>query len=490
MKTLEDTWYRAIVSRDPRFDGVFFIGVTTTGIYCRPVCPARTPGRDRVRFYERAAEAERDGFRACFRCRPELAPGNAAVDARSRLTAAAVSRIEAGGEGSLEEIARDLGVTSRHLRRVLGKELGLSPVELAQSKRIGLAKQLLHDTKLPIAEIAFASGFRSVRRFNALFRERFGRPPTEVRKSQLGLGAGAEGIVLRLDYRPPIEWDALLGFLAGRAIPGVETVSGDTYRRTIRIENRIGWVSVRPDPKRNALRAEVSHSLAPVLLPVKARLRSLFDLDAHPTAVSAHLERDRSMRARVRKRPGLRLPGAFDGFEMAARAILGQQVSVKGASTIAGRLAEALGGAIETPFEDLRLVFPDARTVATTSFSIGIPTARAKAIRALARACDRGDVVLEPHAAIEPTIERLLALPGIGPWTAQYIAMRALHWPDAWPGGDLVLDREAGDPDSWRPWRAYGAMHVWSKTKSNTAEKNDAHDAQNTPRRLRAVGDR
>jgi AraC family transcriptional regulator of adaptative response / DNA-3-methyladenine glycosylase II len=473
-----DTWYQAIVSRDPRFDGVFFVAVSTTGIYCRPVCPARTPRRDRVTFYRRAAEAERDGYRACFRCRPELAPGNSAIDARSRLTAAATARIESGGEGSLEDIARELNVTSRHLRRVLGKELGLSPVELAQSKRIGLAKQLLHDTALPIADIAFASGFRSVRRFNALFRDRFGRPPSQVRKSH---GANAEsGIVLRLDHRPPFDWASLLEFLGARAIPGVEVIENDTYRRTVRVDGKKGFVSVRPDGKRNAVRAEISHSLAPVLLPVAARLRSLFDLDAHPAAVADHLGRDRALRPLVKLRPGLRLPGAFDGFEMAVRAILGQQVTVKGATTLSGRFVEALATKIETPHEGLRFVFPDAHTVARSAFSIGMPAARASAVRALARACDR-DLVLAPHAEAETTIERLLALPGIGPWTAHYIAMRALHWPDAWPGGDLVLKREAPNSDSWRPWRAYGAMHIW---------RNHVGDDQDTSKRLRAVGDR
>jgi AraC family transcriptional regulator of adaptative response / DNA-3-methyladenine glycosylase II len=467
-----DRWYRAVVSRDPRFDGVFFIGVTTTGIYCRPVCPARTPGRDRCRFYRRAAEAERDGFRACFRCRPELAPGSANVDATSRLAAAAVMRIDAG-EDNLEAVARDLGVTSRHLRRVVAKELGVTPVELAQSKRIGLAKQLLQDTALPIAEIAFASGFRSVRRFNALFRDRFGRPPSQVRKTH---GAPEGGIILRLDYRPPYDWDSLLEFLAPRAIPGVETIDDGVYRRTVRIGTKKGTLAVRPMRDRNALRAEVSLSLASVLLDVKSRLRSLFDLDAHPTAVAEHLARDPKLRPFVRKRPGLRVPGAFDGFEMAVRAILGQQVSVKGATTIAGRFVRALG----TPYAGAFL-FPDARVVAETPFTIGVPKPRTLAIRALARAV-RDGLVLSPHTNPEAAIERLLTIPGIGPWTAQYIAMRALHWPDAYPSGDLVLARSSSDPELWRPWRAYGAMHIWRNAHAGHVE--------NAPVRLRAVGDR
>lgn len=474
-----DTWHRAIASRDPRFDGVFFVGVTTTGIYCRPVCPARTPRRDRCVFYRRAAEADRDGFRACFRCRPELAPGTAIIDASSRLVAAAAARIEAGSERSLESLARELGVTSRHLRRVLGKELGVSPVELAQSKRIGLAKQLLHDTALPIADVAFASGFRSVRRFNALFRDRFGRPPSEVRKSH-GVDAYA-GIVLRLDYRPPLDWESLLAFLAARAIPGVEHVAQNTYHRTIRHAAKKGFVSVRPDPSRSALRAEVSLSLASVLLPVKAGLRALFDLDAHPAAVAEHLGRDRRLRSLVRQRPGLRLPGAFDGFEVAVRAILGQQVTVKGASTLAGRFAEALGTPIETPHAELRVLFPDARTVSTSAFSVGVPRVRVEAIRALARAVVCGRVTLAPHSNVETSMERLLELPGIGPWTAQYVAMRALHWPDAYPEGDLVLRRADHDSETWRPWRAYGAMHVW---------RDHAGDVENAPERLCAVGDR
>ncbi|HSN89979.1 MAG TPA: AlkA N-terminal domain-containing protein, partial [Anaeromyxobacteraceae bacterium] len=360
-----DTCYRALAARDRRFDGLFLVGVSTTGVYCRPVCPARTPGRDRCRFFAHAAEAEREGFRACFRCRPELSPGQGPVDASPRLVAAATARIEAGflNEGSVDQLARGLGVTGRHLRRALEGALGLSPVELAQSRRMALAKQLLQDTGLPVAEVAFAAGFRSLRRFNALFRARFGRPPTALRREAGATAAPDGALTLRLDFRPPLDWEALLAFLAARATAGVEEVAGDAYRRTVRLGERSGWVEVRRDPDRPALRAAVSLSLAGALMPLAARLRALFDLDARPDAVADHLARDPLLRRSVRRHPGLRVPGAFDGFETAARVVLGQQVSVRAATTLAGRLTAALGDPVATPFPALTRLGPAARAV-------------------------------------------------------------------------------------------------------------------------------
>jgi AraC family transcriptional regulator of adaptative response / DNA-3-methyladenine glycosylase II len=470
-----DTSYRALAARDARFDGLFFVGVTTTGVYCRPICPARTPGRDRCRFFARAAEAEKAGFRACFRCRPELAPGRASVDARSRLVAAAARRIDQGflNEASVDDLAADLGVTSRHLRRAMLAELGVAPVELAQTKRLAVAKQLLQDTSLSHAEIAFASGFSSVRRYNALFAARFGRPPTEVRRAH-GAPDGEGGIALRLDYRAPLDWDALLAFLRGRAIPGVELVERDEYVRAVRLGSHMGWASIRPDAALPALRARVSASLAPVLPAVVARLRALFDLDAHPLAIAEHLGRAPALASLVAGRPGLRVPGAFDGFELAVRAILGQQVSVRAATTLSGRLVERFGEPLRGAPSRLARLFPTASTLASASpaalAAIGLPAARARTIATLARAVADERLDLTGGTSHEEVRDVLLALPGIGPWTAEYIAMRALRFPDAFPASDLALRRALGADDAKaaaarvepaRPYRAYAALHLW-----------------------------
>ncbi|MGO9709281.1 MAG: AlkA N-terminal domain-containing protein [Polyangiaceae bacterium] len=476
-----DACYRALTARDARFDGLFFVGVTTTGIYCRPVCPARTPGRARCRFFPSAAIAEQGGFRACFRCRPELAPGGARVDAISTIVASAVARIDEGalGDGSLEALARDLGVTSRHLRRAMHAELGISPIELAQSRRLALAKQLLHDTPLSMTEIALSSGFGSIRRFNAAFRSRFGRAPTEVRRTMTAAaGSRGDSFPLTLGYRPPIDWRALLGFLRPRVTPGVERVEGETYLRTVRLGKHSGWVAVGANAEgatRRTLRADVSLSLAPVLPLLVARLRRLFDLDAHPAAVAAHLGEDDVLGPRVKKRPGLRVPGAVDGFEIGVRAILGQQVSVSAATTFAGRLAATFGDRVVTPHAGLDRAFPTAARLARASerelASIGLTRARASSLGAFARAVVGGDVRVDGKGDAAQAVADLERLPGIGPWTAAYVAMRALGAPDAFPDGDLALRRALGDVSSreagalaerWRPWRSYAAMHLWT----------------------------
>ena len=309
-----DSCYRALESRDVRFDGMFFVAVQTTGIYCRPICPARIPAQKRCVFYRRAAEAERAGFRACFRCRPELAPGPAAVDAVPRLVREAVLRIEAGAlnAGSVDDLAADLGVTSRHLRRTLEAELGVTPVELAQTKRLALAKQLLQGTSLPITDVAYASGFASLRRFHAAFRERFRRAPGDLRRGRGESRELDETVRLRLDYRPPLDWQRLVGFLRSRAIPGVEDATDDRYARTARIDRASGWFSVTPMRDRNALALDVSTSLLPVLPAVIARARNIFDLDARPDVIAQRLGKDSILSKSVKQRPGLRVPGAFD----------------------------------------------------------------------------------------------------------------------------------------------------------------------------------
>jgi AraC family transcriptional regulator of adaptative response / DNA-3-methyladenine glycosylase II len=468
----DDELYRAAQSRDPRFDGVFFVGVTTTGIYCRPVCSARTPARGRCRFYRHAAEAERDGFRACFICRPELAPGAGTGDRPEALAALAAATI-AEGTSDLDDVARGLGVSARHLRRVVVAAVGVTPIELRQSKRIALAKQLLCDTRLPITEVAYASGFASVRRFNAVFRARFGRSPTDARR---GRGPAERGdgsrIRLRLEYRPPYDWGAILEFLRERAIPGVEAVEGSIYRRTIALGAERGWIAV--EPERGALACEVSLSLASVLLPLVARVRALFDLDAHPVAIGEVLGRTARFAPLVRRAPGLRVPGAVSGFELAVRAVLGQQVSVAGARTLAGKLAARFGEPLATPFPTLERTFPEPAALANARITL-VPRTRARAIRELARAVVAGRLDLERTLDVEATKATLVALPGIGPWTAEYVAMRALRWPDAFPAGDLVLRRALGDDpvaavEPVRPWRAYAVMHLWR----NHADTEDA----------------
>lgn len=453
--------YAAAASRDPRFDGLFFVGVTTTGIYCRPVCTARTPARDRCVFFRHAAEAEREGFRACFLCRPELAPGSSTVDRTARLATLAAQRIEQG-EADFDALADSLGVTARHLRRVLAQELGVSPVELRQSKRIALAKQLLCDTRLPITDVAYASGFASVRRFNALFRARFDRSPTDARR---GRGPRERGdgtaIRLRLDYRPPFDWRALLAFLRDRAVPGVEAADGDTYRRTVRVQDRTGWIAVSHDGA--ALTCEVSLSLTPVLMPLVARVRALFDLDAQPAAIAESLARHRRVASLVRKSPGLRVPGAVDGFELAVRSILGQQISVAGARTLAGKLAARYGERVETPFPALGRLFPTPEALRRTRWR-GVPRVRARAIALIASAVADGTLDLDPTADVDRTRAKLREFPGVGEWTAEYVTMRALRWPDAFPADDLILRRELGSREtmeSVRPWRAYAVMHLW-----------------------------
>jgi AraC family transcriptional regulator of adaptative response / DNA-3-methyladenine glycosylase II len=490
-----DTCYRALAARDARFDGRFFVAVTTTGIYCRPVCRARTPGRERCRFYRSAAEAERAGFRACFRCRPESAPGLAPLDALPRLVARGLHRIDEGflNDHSVEDLAAAMGVTGRHLRRAFEAVMGVTPIELAQSRRLALAKHLLHDTALGVADVAFASGFRSLRRFNASFQERFGCAPSRLRgpgadddtggaRGPRGGDGPAQPLRLRLEYRQPFVWPALLAFLRARAIPGVEHVTGDAYQRTVSGAGQgaaPGVVTVRADATRPALVAEVSPMLAGELMSIATRLRRLFDLDADPLAIAEQLGRDPALAPRVAAEPGLRVPGAFDAFELIVRAVLGQQVSVRAATTLAGRLVERFGAALgDHAGLPLTHVFPRPEVLAAASVhdvaAIGMPATRAAALITVATACTTGapggSLLLEPGATVDDTLRDLESLPGIGPWTAQYIAMRALHWPDAFPASDLGIRKALGGvtarqasacAEPWRPWRAYAVMHLW-----------------------------
>ena len=476
----DDTCYRALTARDARFDGVFFVGVKTTGIYCRPVCTAKTPGRMRCGFYTSPALAERAGFRPCLRCRPELAPGHAPVDNTRTIAHAAAARIEAGAlsnGGSMEDLAVDLGLSSRQLRRSVRQELGVTPVELAQTNRLLLAKRLIAETHLPMTQVAFAAGFESVRRFNALFQSHYRLTPSTLRRSS-EKSVDTDSLRLTLAYRPPMEWDATLRFLAARAIPSVETVIGNAYQRTVAIGSHRGWLRVSPVVDRNLLTVDLATSLAPVLPSILARLRRLFDLDARPDIIAGHLALDPLLAPWVEQRPGLRVPGAFDSFELGVRAILGQQVSVRGATTLSGRLVERFGEAIETPLASLNRLTPTADALAsaqsTALAGLGLPTARTECLRNLARVVARGEIDLEPTIDPAAIVARLIELPGIGPWTAEYIAMRALRWPDAFPAGDLGLAKASRLPhkslekaaERWRPWRAYAAMHLWESLKT------------------------
>jgi AraC family transcriptional regulator, regulatory protein of adaptative response / DNA-3-methyladenine glycosylase II len=482
----DEACYRALTARDARFDGVFFVGVTSTHIYCRPICPTRAPHRENCRFFPHAAAAERAGFRPCLRCRPELAPGHAPVDAVGRTARLAAARIEAGalnGDGGLETLAKEFGLSSRQLRRVVRKELGVSPVELAQTARLLLAKRLLAESRLPVIRVAFASGFESVRRFNALFRSHYGLTPTRIRRAAPA-AQSRDCVRLTLAYRPPFAWQPLLRFLASRATAGVEAVADNTYLRTVHAAGRSGWLTVEPIPGRNALTVELAASLTPVLPLILGRLRDLFDLNARPDVIAAHLSADARLAPLVARRPGLRAPGAFDGFELAVRAVLGQRISVKAATTLAGRLAAAFGEPVETPFPALNRLTPSAECLAAADLSalcaLGITSARATCLIGLARATVAKRITLEPGPDPEAAVGKLQECAGIGEWTAQYIALRALRWPDAFPAGDLGLLKAAGaatralrtESAAWRPWRAYAAMHLW-ESLHNEQDNND-----------------
>jgi AraC family transcriptional regulator, regulatory protein of adaptative response / DNA-3-methyladenine glycosylase II len=472
MELDSDACFRAVRARDRRFDGRFFVGIASTHVYCRPICPARPPKRENMRFYTSAAAAEGAGFRPCLRCRPERAPGLASVDAVSRLVGAAIAGIEehALSSAKVGELAASLGVSDRHLRRVTESELGVSPIELAQTQRLLFAKRLLGETRLTLTEIAFASGFGSVRRFNALFKSRYHLSPRALR----GRASAADGLHCQLEFRPPFAWHRLLDYLRLRAIPGVEMADTTHYRRTVSIDDAQGWIAVSLGKRANALDVEISPSLTPVIGAVIARVKRLFDLGAVPDAVGALLSQDPLLATVVRRIPGLRVAGAFDGFELAVRAILGQQVSVKGATTLAGRWAQAFGAPIATPYPELNRLTPTALRIAGVSVdeiaALGIVGARARCLSVLAPAVLERKVALTFSPNVEEQIEALMRLPGVGPWTAQYIAMRALHWPDAFPSGDLMLLRAAnanqkklqGLAEAWRPWRAYATHYLWN----------------------------
>jgi len=478
--------YQALKSHDPRFDGMFFVGVSSTGIYCRPICPAKTPLYKNCNFFATAAAAEKAMFRPCLRCRPELAPGNAPVDKAQQIAYLMLQRLDENvttdEEGiSMEQIAAEFAMSSRQLRRIVQQEYGVSPIELLQTRRLLLAKQLLTESDLPVIDIAFASGFSSLRRFNDAFRHHYRMPPTRLRKeastAKVAASSAGKSSRLQLTYRPPYDWHAMLDFLRSRVIQGVEWVTDDAYLRTVAIGSHQGWIKVSHVADRQALTVEFAHELAPVLPALLGRLRHLFDLTARPDLIADHLGGDRRLKKSLMRHPGLRVPGAFDLFEMILRAILGQQITVKAATTLAGRFATSHGKPIETPYAELNRLTPQAEAVARFTVndiaSLGIVSARASCIIMLAHAIKSGALRLEAGALADEVIQQLVALPGIGPWTANYIAMRALRWPDAFPKEDIVVRKSLGGVSAraaeeisqrWRPWRSYAVMHLWKSS--------------------------
>jgi AraC family transcriptional regulator, regulatory protein of adaptative response / DNA-3-methyladenine glycosylase II len=473
---------QARLSRDPRFDGLFFTAVTSTRIYCRPVCPAPVPKASNVRYYANAAAAEAAGFRPCLRCRPELAPGNPVWHRGEHVVARALKLIDGGAlvEGSLDELALRVGVGARQLRRLFVEHLGAAPLGVHTTRRLLFAKQLLTETALPVTEVALACGFGSLRRFNAAFVHANRMAPRELRRQPRATAAASNALVLRLGYRPPYDFAGVLDFLRTRALPGVEQVGADSYARVFGPPAAPGWLRLSAWPQgEHALKLEL-HTLQPAhLLPLVARLRRMFDLDAEPRTIAATLGGGGVLAPLLRKRPGLRLPGGWDGFEIAVRAVLGQQVSVAAARTLATRIVARWGEPLATPaLAGLERLFPAPEQLADADLrEVGVTQARAQTIRAIARALLDGHADFRAEQSLEEFVARWTALPGIGDWTAHYMAMRALNHPDAFPAADLVLRRAAaGDgpelttraltamAEAWRPWRAYAVMHLWRST--------------------------
>ncbi|HVY93823.1 MAG TPA: AlkA N-terminal domain-containing protein [Bryobacteraceae bacterium] len=477
----KETCYRALESRDPRFDGLLFTGVKSTGIYCRPVCPARTPKFANCEFFGSAAAAQEAGYRPCLRCRPETAPDLASWRGTSNTVSRALALITDGAldgpEAGVEALAERLGIGERHLRRLFVQHLGASPIAVAQTRRVLFAKQLIHETTMPMTEVALAAGFGSIRRFNETFLRLFGRPPSALRRKSSSPEAG---VTLRLRYRPPYDWDSMLGFLAARAIPGAELVENGRYLRTVGIDGFTGSIQVSHLPVRESLSVTIRFPRVQLLPAIVARVRRLFDLGADIETIDSHLSLDPRLAPHVARRPGLRAPGGWDGFELGVRAVLGQQVSVAAARNLAGQLVAAHGERVGKQFAiDPRLthVFPDARRVASVkSIEVGMPEARKAALKGLAEAAAADPSLFRPLGTMEEAIAKLRKIKGVGEWTAQYIALRALGETDAFPAADVGLLRGAEVVDglrptvpdlltrseTWRPWRAYAAQHLWA----------------------------
>ena len=467
---------RARISRDARFDGKFFIAVTSTGIYCRPICPVRNAKRVHIRYYRTAAAAAEAGFRPCLRCRPEAAPGTPAWLGTSAVVRRALRLIDDGflDQSSVDALAAQLGMGSRHLDRLFVTHVGASPIAVAQTRRLHFAKRLLDETNLPITGIALAAGFGSVRRFNDAFQSTYERSPRDLRKARNGVGSATAGdeVTLKLAFRPPYDWNQVRTFFATRAVPGIERVDEAGYARTVGCDRGHAVVHVRPLQDEHALELRVRGAAPSALFHLSSTARRVFDLGADPARIALAFDNDPLLAPLVRRRPGLRIPGVWDPFECAVRAVLGQQVSVAAGRTLVARLVRRAGQPVSTGIDGLTHLFPRPSAVASADLDgLGLTSARIGTLRALARAISDG---LDLNGAADDVIAGLTALPGIGAWTAQYVALRALGEPDAFPAADLVLRRVASASETpltaralearaeaWRPWRGYATLHLW-----------------------------
>ena len=477
--------YRALQTRDPRFDGRLFVGVTSTGIYCRPICPARTPKRENCRFFSGSAAAQAAGFRACLRCRPEIAPELPGWRGTSNTVSRALALIGDGfldhEDGTVETLAMRVGMGARQLRRLFDQHLGVAPVAVAQSIRLLFAKQLLHDTRLSMTDVALAGGFGSVRRFNHAFRSLYHRAPGELRRATTTASShlpATAPVVLQIPYQPPYDWDSMLQYLRARTIEGLEVVEDNAYRRSVLHEELTGTITIEHRPDRHSLMATIDFPSVRALQTIVSRIRHQFDVAADVEAITAHLSQDATLAPLIAARPGLRAPGCWDGFELAIRAVLGQQVTVTAARRLGGTLVELWGEPFPyTEDKRLRRTFPTARCLATADLGrLGMPAARRATITALAQAATSQPQLFMPGGSVEERLTRLQTIPGIGAWTAHYIALRAFREPDAFPAGDLGLLRSAkhliGEQtktshllqraEAWRPWRAYAAQYLWT----------------------------
>lgn len=483
-----DACYRALQTRDPRFDGVFYVGVLTTGIYCRPICPAGPPKIENCQFLPSAAAAHELGLRPCRRCRPELTPGVAGWRGTANTVSRALHLITEGelNEGSVDSLSERLGITARHLRRLFDRHLGASPIAVAQAHRVLFAKKLLNETSLNMTEVAMAAGFGSIRRFNTVIQKIFGASPRQLRQVVNPGSTNTGSVTLKMPFSPPYDWSSMIQFLSLRAIAGVEAVESEHYYRSFSIDGATGVVEVKPGHSDDHLLATIWTNNIASLGPIISRLRRLFDLDADMAAIDAHLAADPILAPRIRARPGVRVPGAWDSFELATRAILGQQISVQAATTFAERLTSLCGSALvpNTCSANGKLcrLFPTPEAVSRCDLTkIGLTRKRAQTLQNLGLLMTEDPYLLRPFETLEASIEKLLSVPGIGPWTAQYIAMRALREPDAFPASDLgllrALKNSHGRPTpaqllsrtaSWRPWRAYGAIRLWLQPSLDT----------------------
>lgn len=472
---------QARLARDARFDGVFFTVVRTTGIYCRPVCPVPPASERNVHYVSSAAQAEAEGYRPCLRCRPELAPADGSWRRGDHVVARALRLIDAGAldAASVQKLAERLHVGDRYLRRLFADSLGTTPQQVQATRRLLFAKRLLSETALPITEIAAASGFASLRRFNDAFAKAYGMPPSALRHADHALPASA-GLRLRLAFRPPFDFNATLDFLRQRALPGIERVEADTYMRVLAPSlashaDAAAWLRVSPLPGSDALLLELHGVAAHAIASIVQRVRRMFDLDADPWVIATCLRNDARLAPLLQRHPGLRIPGGWDGFEVAVRAVLGQQVSVRAATTLAARLVMQHGVRLPYPLaDDLHSVFPSPEQLATADLTtLGLPATRRASLHAIAAALARGTLDFDAAAPLDHHVDQWMRLPGIGPWTAHYIALRGSSHPDAFPAGDLVLRKQAGDgtplterqlaarAERWRPWRAYAAILLW-----------------------------